>query len=122
MRLRVPMDGSLLAFEREVRIEARQSRDDDNLNSVVRVAWEPEGTVIFPRFEGTLIAWGEDDPMRSAIELWGHYTPPLGAAGQVFDDVIGYEIAKATAREFLRDIKRDIESRSSFTKKVSNGG
>ncbi|MGA7571447.1 MAG: hypothetical protein WBG27_08925 [Candidatus Aquilonibacter sp.] len=111
MRLRVPMDGTL-SLEREVRIEAREGRDDDNLNKVVRVAWEPEGTVIFPRFEGTLLAWGEDDPTRSSIELRGHYTPPLGAAGQVFDELIGFQIAQATAREFLRDIKRGIESRS----------
>ena len=122
IRLRVPMDGSSLSFEREVRVEAREGRDDDNLNDVVRIAWEPEAPVIFPRFEGTLVAWGEDDPGKSFIELRGHYTPPLGAAGQIFDEAIGFEIAQSTAREFLRDIKRDVEARARFKKKVSNGG
>jgi len=122
MRLRVPMDGSSLSFEREVRVEAREGRDDDSLNNLMRIAWEPESSVVFPRFEGTMLAWGEDDPGKSFIELRGHYTPPLGAAGQVFDEAIGYEIARATAREFLRDIKRDVEARVRFKKKVSNGG
>ncbi len=119
MRLRVSMDGAL-SLDREVRIEAREGRDEGNLNNLVRIAWEPEGTVIFPRFEGTLLAWGEDDPAKSFIELRGHYTPPLGAAGQVFDELIGFAIAQATAREFLLDIKRDIESRAAFKARPSS--
>jgi hypothetical protein len=110
MRLRVPMDGAI-ALEREVRIEARETRDDQNLNNVMRIAWQPEGTVMFPRFEGTLVVWGEDDPQRSFVELSGHYTPPLGAAGQIFDEAIGYRIAQATAQQFLGDIKREIDAR-----------
>ncbi len=121
MRLRVPMDGAF-ALEREVRISARETRDDQNLNNLLRIAWEPEGSVMFPRFEGTLVVWGEDDPASSFVELSGEYTPPLGAAGQVFDEAIGYRIAQATAQQFLGDIKREIEARARFTKKVSNGG
>ena len=33
MRLRVPMDGAV-ALEREVRIEARETRDEQNLNNL----------------------------------------------------------------------------------------
>lgn len=113
MRLRVPMDGAV-ALEREVRIEAREARDDQNLNNLMRIAWQPEGTVMFPRFEGTLVVWGEDDPKHSFIELCGHYTPPLGAAGQIFDEAIGYRIAQATAQQFLGDIKREIDARASY--------
>lgn len=121
MRLRVVLDGSHVAIEREVRVTAQVGRDNDNLNDLVRITWQPEGTVVFPQFEGTLVAWGEDDPAKSFIELRGHYAPPLGAAGQVFDEVIGFKIAQATAHEFLRDIKREIEGRAKFTKRESNG-
>ena len=121
MRLRVPMD-DMVALEREVRIEAREARDDQNLNNLIQIAWQPEGSVMFPRFEGTLVVWGEDDPGQSFVELAGHYTPPLGAAGQAFDEVIGYKIAQTTAQQFLGDIKREIEARGRFTKKVSNEG
>jgi hypothetical protein len=115
MRLRVALDGMSLALEREVRMEARTTRDEANLNNVVAITWEPEGTVMFPRFEGTITVWSEDDPKRSVIELRGHYTPPLGAAGQVFDDAIGYRIALSTAQQFLRDIKTSVEDRSHST-------
>jgi len=121
MRLRVPMDGKL-ALEREVRFEAHQTRDEQNLNNLIEIAWQPEGTVMFPRFEGTLVVWGEDDPASSFVELSGHYTPPLGAAGQVFDEIIGFKIAQTTAKQFLAEIKSEIEARGHFTKKVSNGG
>ena len=119
MRLRVMLDGSSLALEREVRVTARSDRDDDNLNDLLRVSWQPEGPAVFPKFEGTLIAWGDEDPARSSIELRGHYTPPLGAAGQVFDEAIGYRIAQATAHELLRDIKREIEARAAFSRQAS---
>jgi len=122
LRLRVPMDGSLISIEREVRVEARETRDEQNLNNQIALSWQPEGSVIFPRFEGTLVAWGEDDPEISYIELRGHYTPPLGPAGQIFDEAIGFAIAQATAQAFLSDVKRDIEARARFRKKASNGG
>ena len=115
MRLRVPMDGTV-ALEREVRIEAREARDDENLNNLMRIAWQPEGTVMFPRFEGTLVAWGEDDPAQSFIELRGHYTPPLGAAGQVFDELIGFtdragDRARVSGRHQARDRSARARSR-----------
>ncbi len=116
MRLRVPMGGAI-SLEREVRIEARETRDDQNLNNLMRIAWEPVGSVMFPRFEGSLVVWGEDNPNSSFVELTGEYTPPLGAAGQVFDEAIGYRIAQTTAQQFLGDIKREIEARARFTKK-----
>ncbi|MGB6985964.1 MAG: hypothetical protein WBD74_08355 [Candidatus Aquilonibacter sp.] len=120
MRLHVPMDG-VVSLDREVRIQARETRDDQNLNNVVRVAWQPEGTVIFPAFEGTLVVWGEDNPNISFIELRGEYTPPLGAAGQAFDELIGFRIARATAQQFLGDIRREIEARAHFQKHISKG-
>ncbi len=113
MRLRVPMD-DMVALEREVRFEAHQTRDEQNLNNLIRIAWQPEGSVMFPRFEGTLVVWGEEDPAQSFIELAGHYTPPLGAAGQIFDEIIGFKIAQTTAQQFLTEIKREIEARATF--------
>ncbi len=113
LRLRVPIDTIAaplgLSIGREVRVEARRARDDDNLNDLIRVAWGPEGKAPFPTFDGTLVVWGEPQKELSYIELDGNYTPPLGAAGQVFDEIIGRSIAESTMREFLKDLKRAIE-------------
>jgi hypothetical protein len=115
MRLRVPMGRATpfaFSLDRLVRVEAQRKRDDENLNDVIAVAWRPEGTAMLPQFEGVLIVSEDDDPGAAILELDGKYLPPLGAAGQVFDEAIGHQIAQSTAREFLRDIKSFIERAS----------
>ena len=114
LRLRVPLDGPLsqgLYLDREVRVEAWRDRDDQNLNDLIRITWAPEGRVIFPKFVGTLVVWG-DDASLSYVELDGAYSSPLGTAGEIFDEAIGHRIAESTAREFLKDVKHGIEARS----------
>ena len=114
LKLRVPIDrGGALQFsvERDVRVEVRRSRDERNLNDELRIAWSPEGTAVLPRFEGSLVVWGGEDPALSLLELDGNYVPPMGSAGQLFDETIGRRIAQVTARELLDDIKRWIEAR-----------
>ena len=111
MRLRVPVvaDGVQLSLDREVCVEAYSARDDDNLNEVIRISWRPQGSTVFPVFEGTLAVWSENDPKISYIELDGGYNPPFGAAGQTFDTAIGHCIAQRTARQFLSDLKAAVE-------------
>ena len=107
IRLRVPADGPALglSIDRAVRIEAHPIAD----GTALRITWMPEGTTIFPTFQGTLAIWRDDDPSVTQIELDGTYEPPFGAAGQIFDAAIGQRIAQATAREFLKDVKGAIE-------------
>lgn len=109
IRLRVPTDGPTLglSIDRAVRIEARSSLD----GSSIRVTWTPEGTSVFPTFEGELVIRSDGNPNVTDIELDGAYDPPFGAAGQIFDAAIGQRIAQATAREFLKDVKEAIERR-----------
>jgi hypothetical protein len=112
-RLRVPVKGVSgelgLYIDREVRVDAHRGRDDDNLNDLIRITWNSEGSVIFPVFTGVLIVWGETDPLRSFVELDGEYEPPLGPAGEAFDEVIGHQIAVSTAQAFLADLKSAVE-------------
>ena len=109
LRVRVPTDGPTreLAIEREVCVEAHRPRGEASLNDLVLIKWIPEGTGVFPRFEGILIVRSHDE--KSSIELDGSYTPPFGVAGQVFDAAIGHRIADATARELLKDLKAAVE-------------
>jgi len=111
LRLRVPVvaDGFALSIDREVIVEAHQARDDDNLNVITHLSWTPEGSVVFPLFEGTLTVFGESELSTSFIELAGHYKPPFGSAGEAFDAVIGHRIAETTARELLGDLKQAVE-------------
>jgi hypothetical protein len=112
-RLRVPVRGATkygLSLDREVLIEARRALHDGEVCERFEIAWMPEGSVVFPRFEGTLAIGGESDSGRSSIELDGSYTPPFDGAGKIFDAAIGHQITQATALEFLKDLKRAIEA------------
>jgi hypothetical protein len=110
LRLRVPTNGPAdgLALDREVRVEARRPRGEASLNDLMLITWVPEGTGVFPAFEGILIVRSENG--TSSIELDGTYTAPFGTAGQVFDAAIGHRIAESTARELLKDLKAAIEA------------
>ena len=120
IRLRVPVSGTSqgLFIDREVRIEAWRDRDGQNLNDLIRIRWTAEGSVVFPKFAGTLVVWGENDPNVSFIELDGDYKPPLGATGELFDETIGFRIAQSTARELLKDLKNEIESQSQINQSI----
>ncbi|MGB8908445.1 MAG: hypothetical protein WCC84_06820 [Candidatus Cybelea sp.] len=114
LRLRVPMRAPTkqfgLSIDREVRIEARPVRNPGYDAEVMEISWVPEGNAIFPRFDGKLFLTGFGNAATSYVELDGYYTPPFGAAGQIFDATIGQRIAQATAREFLADLKAAIET------------
>jgi hypothetical protein len=47
--------------------------------------------------------------LRTALTLEGEYDAPFGAAGAVFDAVLGRRIASVTAKALLQDMKEFIE-------------
>lgn len=101
-------DAAGLAIDRVVSVDARRGRDDDNLNDVIHIRWEPATEGPFPTFEGKLYAWAEHDPNISFVELDGTYEVPLGAAGAAFDAVLGEKIAQQSVRALLLELARGI--------------
>src|SRR5579863_10367908 len=83
-RLRVPVRGTNygLSLDREVLVEARRARYDGDARERFEIAWMPEGSVVFPRFEGTLAIANNSDSGHSCIELYGSYTPPFDGTGK----------------------------------------
>jgi hypothetical protein len=112
-RLRVPTaDLSIpggVVLEKGVIAKVSRKFDDAHINKLITIEWEPEGGA-FPRFSGTLIAEPVDDGSSTLI-LDGQYTPPGGAAGALFDGAVGFWIARATARELLRQIRDGVEAK-----------
>jgi hypothetical protein len=49
---------------------------------------------------------------RFGLVLSGHYQPPLGRLGALFDAMLGRRIAKGSARNLLRSIVAHMESAS----------
>jgi hypothetical protein len=66
------------------------------------VAWQPVEPGPFPSLSGTIfIAASETSQGQSTVTLDGHYHPPLGVAGEVFDAVLGKHIAQASASDLI---------------------
>lgn len=102
----------LRVLDRDVYVEARRERGEGDLDGRTSIEWWPEGPTVFPRFSGTMLIAGDENPRCSYLELDGIYAPPIGPAGQTFDAAIGHRIAQATAHELLAGIKAAIERRS----------
>ncbi|HZV76998.1 MAG TPA: hypothetical protein VFF63_04445 [Candidatus Babeliales bacterium] len=113
LRLHVPTSGPKtiygISLDREVRVEACGTCAAGNSSAAIQISWMAEA-MVFPRFKGTLCVRSEGHPARSYIELDGSYVPPSDETRTHFDATIGDEIAHATAREFLKDLKLAIEA------------
>lgn len=74
------------------------------------VHWEADGGGPFPAFDGELVVGSDEDYNTFVLRLDGRYAPPGGAAGRVFDAVIGRHLAESTVRTLLQQIAATIES------------
>ena len=74
------------------------------------VRWKPEGGGPFPDFSGVITVEQDERYGSCALVLEGSYKPPLGTVGEVFDAAMGRRIAKRTARELLRMLRKRLEA------------
>jgi hypothetical protein len=74
------------------------------------VTWSPKGGGPFPEFSGALAV--ETSPADDCFGLIvsGHYDPPFGPVGAMFDAALGRRIAHASARDLLRSIADYVEN------------
>jgi hypothetical protein len=99
-----------LCFEKPVVASVAVGPDPAGLNQVLHVRWEPEGGGPFPVFSGILTAEPCEGPgHESLLALDGRYEPPGGGPGRVFDEAIGYAIARSSARALLEQLRDGAE-------------
>jgi hypothetical protein len=109
VRLRVPLLGAGgPALQKEVTVEY-WTRAGEGENRPWSLSWEPVGGGPYPRFEGVIAIDSTDGRSAPTLVIEGEYAPPLGAAGQAFDLVLGSRIASITACEFLRSIAAQMQ-------------
>jgi hypothetical protein len=94
-----------------VRVTYAPAVDQMHFDEPWQVRWTPEPGGIYPSFEGEIRVRADENYEWAVLELTGKYTPPLGAAGQVFDALAGRQIAEATARSLLTSIAAKMEAR-----------
>jgi hypothetical protein len=112
-RLKQPVD---VTFER-----GPDETEGGRAHDEIQICWTA-GTRFFPDFRGTLrLRIASVDETLLALE--GTYRPPFGAAGAVFDAVIGRRIARATMCELLDRLGDAMERREAeFRGEAGAGG
>jgi hypothetical protein len=74
------------------------------------ISWAPETPGPFPNFVGALAIANDESYDAFRLVLAGHYDPPFGPAGTVFDSAVGRRIAHACTHHFLEEIRDFIEA------------
>lgn len=74
------------------------------------VTWSAKGGGPFPKFAGALAVEKAPHDDCFGLVVSGHYDPPLGVAGTIFDATLGRRIAHSSARDLLRSIADYVEN------------
>jgi len=84
-----------------------------NFTSTYGISWAAGTTtrgIPTPGFEGTITLRAGEDYSQSVLGLEGRYEPPGGAAGKLFDDVVGRRIAHATLGALLDGVRQELRA------------
>lgn len=74
------------------------------------VTWSSQAGAMFPEFAGALAVEKAPSDDCFGLLVSGHYEPPLGLGGTMFDATQGKRIAHASARDLLRTIADFVEN------------
>ncbi len=108
-RLSLPVRGADVS--KNVVVLITPAEDPMHMEQPWHVRWSPEGGGPYPDFDGELTVRADEDWESALLELRGVYSPPGGALGRLFDRAVGTRIASATARELLKGLAENLESR-----------
>lgn len=99
-------------------LELEHADDPLRFDQRLHVHWTPKAGAILPQFSGEIVLRADRDLGGAPVlELSGHYAPPFGVPGKAFDLFIGQKVASATAKNVLRKIAYEIESRAAKPEK-----
>jgi hypothetical protein len=73
------------------------------------IFWHPVEPGPFPLLSGTVfIGASETHEDQSIVTLDGHYHPPLGVVGEMFDALVGKHIAETSASDLMDRVAADL--------------
>ncbi len=81
-------------------------------HSTYSVSWSAQGGGPFPEFAGALAVEKLPCDDCFGLILSGHYEPPLGSIGALFDAILGHRIAHGSTQDLLRSIAAHAEKAS----------
>lgn len=85
------------------------STDGARLHDALLLVWKPGHKTTYPDFRGVLTVRPQNRGV--SMRLQGHYDPPFGLAGKIFDAVAGNRIASVTMQRLLDCLIVDVEAK-----------
>jgi hypothetical protein len=85
-------------------------RSSSDPHPTYSVTWASKGGAPYPDFAGALAVEKSARDDCFGLVVSGHYEPPAGTVGGVFDAALGRRIAQASARDLLRSIADYVEN------------
>lgn len=104
LHLTATVPGTGIEIEKGVRVTYSRGSDPMYFDEPWSVCWTPEPGGVYPAFSGTLTVRADEDYTSAILELEGTYSPPMGAAGKVFDKTLGRRIAGLTMQSLLQNL------------------
>jgi hypothetical protein len=98
-----------LEAERDCVIVVRRDDVSTTMVASYAVSWSADRGGPFPVFHGTLTIDNDEDYTSCFLDLRGNYSPPLGAAGELFDVVVGNAVANRVGADLLERIGTYLE-------------
>ena len=100
------------AIERRVIATLHPLRAISDPHPTYSVSWTPKSGGPFPEFSGALAVEKSSLDDCFGLIVSGHYEPPFGRVGAMFDATFGRRIARAAARDLLQTIAGYVEKAS----------
>lgn len=87
--------------------EIRDHTDQTRIHEALVLQWKAHSRIPLPIMRGLITV--RPNGLATEVRMEGEYTPPLGAFGKMFDQIIGRHIARRTLERFLDKLHAFIE-------------
>lgn len=96
-------------------------QSSNDRHATYSITWSAKTGAPIPEFAGALAVEKVADIGSFGLVLSGHYEPPLGKAGVLFDAVVGRRMAHGFAQDLLRAIAAHVQTSSPAIDVLVNG-
>lgn len=103
------------AIQRRIVATLHPLRSIGDPHPTYSVTWTSESNSRLPEFSGALAVVKSSLDDCVGLMVSGHYEPPFGRVGEMFDATFGRRIARAAARDLLETIAKYVEKAGAAT-------
>lgn len=88
-------------------VEVRDHTDETRIHDALTLRWTTPSRIPLPVMSGLITV--RPNGLATEVRMEGTYVPPFGAAGRLFDRIVGRHLAQRTVSRFLDELSNSIE-------------